>query len=264
MHFAKSTELTSVGTPGSYEGQIHPDWDIMGNANGGYTMAMFGRAALLASGRRDVISVSAHFLSPGIAGPIHVDVESIKDGKRFATSRVDLGNSERTMLTGSVITGDLDDGVGPELITATPPEIPDPDSCIRSEPAEFFPPPFVAQIDQRTDPATAQGTKPGPVIRGWMRLLDDEPMDTLALLLASDSMAPTVFNTDLEPNWVPTIQMTIHIRRRPAQTKWLLLESTTRFVTGGMFEVDNTIWNEDGEVLAHSRQLQLLGLNHTG
>ena len=40
-------------------------------------MAMFARAALMASDRRDIISVSAHFLSPGLAGPITIDVESI-------------------------------------------------------------------------------------------------------------------------------------------------------------------------------------------
>ena len=41
----------------------------MGNADGGYLMALLGRAALLESGRRDAISVSAHFLSPGNLGP---------------------------------------------------------------------------------------------------------------------------------------------------------------------------------------------------
>ena len=161
MHFANATKLeVCTDSKRRYSGEIKPGWDILGNANGGYTMAMFARAALMASERCDVISVSAHFLSPGVPGPITVDVDAMKDGKRFATSRVDLGSSERTMLTGTVITGDLDDGVGPELITAAPPNLPPPDECVRSEPSEFFPPPFVGQIDQRIDPATALGTKP--------------------------------------------------------------------------------------------------------
>ena len=261
MHFAQATALSRIGETRRFRGEIHPGWDIMGNANGGYTMAMFARAALLQSQRRDVISVSAHFLSPGVAGPIEVDVAPVKDGRRFATSRVGL-SGEKTMLTGTVITGDLDDGTGPELIIGTPPDVPPPESCTRVVSNGVFPPPFVDRIEQRIDPATTPEAKPGPAVRGWVRLLDDEPLDTLALVLASDCLPPTVFNTDLEPNWVPTVQMTIHVRNRP-NTSWLLLDSHTRFITGGMFEVDNTIFDEDGVVLAHSRQLQLLGLAHT-
>lgn len=261
MRFADATALSATDDRDKFHGEIQPGWDIVGNANGGYTMAMFARAALLRSGRSDVISISAHFLAPGVVGPIAVTADPIKEGKRFATTRVDLANDERTMLSGTVITGNLDDGEGPSLITATAPEIPTPESCIRTVSDEFFPPPFVDRIDQRIDPATAMGEQPGPIVRGWMRLLDDEPMDTLALVMASDSLPPTVFNTHLEPSWVPTVQMTIHIRNRPT-TEWILLDSHTRFVTGGMFEVDNTVFDQNGEVLAHSRQLQLLGLAH--
>ena len=78
MHFANSTKLHPTETATRYSGEIRPGWDVLGNANGGYTMAMFGRAALMATERREVISVSAHFLSPGLAGPIQVDVETIK------------------------------------------------------------------------------------------------------------------------------------------------------------------------------------------
>ncbi len=262
MLFGEATALSADHTiADTFHGHIQPGWDIVGNANGGYTMAMFARGALLHSGRRDVISVSAHFLAPGVVGPITVVADPIKSGKRFATTRIDLANAERTMLSGTVITGDLDNGSGPDLISATPPDIPAPGNCVRTVSADFFPPPFVDRIEQRIDPSTAMGTTPGPEVRGWMKLLDDEPLDTLALVLASDSLPPTVFNTHLEPSWVPTVQMTIHIRNRPT-TEWILLDSHTRVVTGGMFEVDNTIFDEDGTVLAHSRQLQLLGLAH--
>ena len=246
----------------SYVGEIQPGWDIVGNANGGYLMSLFARAALLDSARPDIISVSAHFLAPGKPGSVEALVTPIKDGKRFNTSRVELGTSTRTYLSGTVITGDLDQGEGPELITTSAPQIAKPDDCIRVVASGSFPPPFSDRIDQRLDPTTTMDAKPGPVVRGWMRLLDDEPIDVLTLVLASDSQPPTVFNTDLEPNWVPTVQMTVHIRQRP-KTKWLLLNSETRFVSGGMFEVDNTVFDEEGHILAHSRQLQLLGLAHT-
>lgn len=261
MLFGDATALSAGATDNTFDGQIQPGWDILGNANGGYTMAMFARAALMSSERRDVISVSAHFLAPGKVGQVTAVTDPIKAGKRFATTRVELSSTERTVLSGTVITGDLDDGDGPELITATAPDIAPPSECIRTVSNGDFPPPFMNRIEQRIDPETVLGTHPGPFIRGWTRLLNGEPLDTLALVMASDSMPPTVFNTNLAPSWVPTVQMTIHIRNRPT-TEWLLLDSHTRFITGGMFEVDNTIFDEHGTVLAHSRQLQLLGLAH--
>jgi hypothetical protein len=52
--FAKATAVSSVGDEGArhYEAEIHPGWDIGGNANGGYLMAIAGRAMTEAVGRR--------------------------------------------------------------------------------------------------------------------------------------------------------------------------------------------------------------------
>lgn len=262
LRFAQATALTPTADANNFTGSIAEGWDIVGNTNGGYMMALFARAALVATGRRDIISVSAHFLSPGRVGPVTVSVEPIKDGKRFATSRVELRSLEKTLLSGTVITGDLDDGEGPTLITSSAPEVAPIDECERVVATDLFPPPFVDRIDQRIDPATALGAPNEPRIQGWVQLDDGTPLDTVGLVLASDCMPPTVFNTDLGASWVPTVQMTIHIRNRPTSDAMKLV-SETRVITGGMFEVDNTIYDTAGTVLAQSRQLQLLGLAHT-
>lgn len=253
--FANATALS--GANGVFDGQIVDGWDIAGNANGGYLMALFARAALLETGRPDVISVSAQFLSPGKAGAVSAVSETLKSGRMFATSRVDLRGPEKTLLTGTVITGDLDDGDGPEMILGTPPELPAPEVCPRTEPGELFPPPFMGKIEQRIHPLDTPFDKNGPNIRGWFRLLDDEPMDTLAAVLASDNFPPTVFNTDLPVGWVPTVQMTVHIRNRPT-TPWLKLDTRTRFIQRGYFEVDADIYDANDMIVAQSRQLQLI------
>lgn len=51
--------------------------------------------------------------------------------------------------------------------------------------------------------------------------------------------------------------MTVHLRNRPT-TDWLMVEAVTRFVQNGMFETDATIFGDDGQIVAHSRQLQLI------
>lgn len=259
LRFTQASAITNTDDPNVFTGEIAQGWDIVGNTNGGYMMAMFARAALESSGRKDIISVSAHFLSPGRVGPVTARVEPIKQGKRFATSRVDLLSPDKTLLSGTVITGDLDDGEGPTRISAVAPDVPPLDECIRVVGTELFPPPFVDRIDQRIDPATSLGSINEPRIQGRVLLDDGEPLDTIGLVFASDCMPPTVFNTDLGAAWVPTVQMTIHIRNRPTSNEMLLV-SESRVIDGGMFEVDNTIFDTTGTVLAQSRQLQLLGL----
>lgn len=253
--FAEASALTKRA--GEYAGVIAEGWDITGNANGGYLMAMQARAALLESERRDVISVSAHFLSPGRPGPVWARSEMLKSGRRFATSRVDLRGPDKVLLSGTVITGDLDDGQGPELILGEAPDLPPPEDCELTVPSDPFPPPFMARIEQRLHPGDSLGSRNGPSIRGWFRLLDGEPLDTLAVILAADNFPPTVFNTDLPIGWVPTVQMTVHVRRRPT-TAWLKLDTRTRFVQNGLFEVDANIFDEHDRIVAQSRQLQLI------
>ena len=53
---------------GRYATQIAEGWDIGGNSNGGYLLAVLSRALRDASGRPDAVSVTAHYLSPGRAG----------------------------------------------------------------------------------------------------------------------------------------------------------------------------------------------------
>ena len=53
-------------------------------------------------------------------------------------------------------------------------------------------------------------------LRGWFRLPDDQPLDTLALVLATDAYPPTIFNADLPVAWTPTVELTAHVRARPA------------------------------------------------
>ena len=92
---------------------------------------------------------------------------------------------------------------------------------------------------------------------GWFRLRDSEPIDTLGLLLAVDAFPPTAFNARLPVAWTPTIELTAHVRARPAPG-WLRCVFTTRFVTGGFLEEDGELWDASGHLVAQSRQLALV------
>jgi hypothetical protein len=95
------------------------------------------------------------------------------------------------------------------------------------------------------------------LVRGWFGFADGRPVDTLALLLAADAFPPAVFNLGLPRGWVPTVELTVHIRGVPAPGP-LRCQFRTRFVTGGALEEDSEVWDSAGQLVAISRQYGLL------
>ena len=75
----------------------------------------------------------------------------------------------------------------------------------------------------------------------------------LTLLLAVDAMPPTMFELGLM-GWAPTLELTAHVRARPAPG-WLRLRHETWNFAGGMFEEDCEVWDSSGRLVAQSRQL---------
>jgi hypothetical protein len=222
---------------------------------------MATRALAGATGRPDPVTVTAHYLSPGRPGSVRIVTQIIKEGKRFATGTATMFSGTRPLLAVLGTLGDLSRAEGPELIEGAPPELPAPEDCVRVQPAGTFPPPFMGQVDLRLHPddaAFAIGHRSGqPLMRGWFRLPGAEPVDTLALLCAVDAFPPTVFNARLPIAWTPTVELTAHIRARPAPG-WLRCRFATRFVSAGFLEEDGEVWDSAGRLVGQSRQLALV------
>jgi acyl-CoA thioesterase len=257
--FASASAVTHLGG-GRYAATVPPGWDIMGNADGGYLMAIAARAAADAAERPDPVTVTAHFMRPTGASDVTVETEVLRAGRRFSVVRSTMHSD--TMLVAVLGTyGDLDDSDHVDRLESGPPDLPPPEDCVQMEPTETFPPPFMGQVDLRLDPADSvftTGVPSGrPRVQGWFRLLDDEPLSTMALLMAADAFPPTIFNANLPIAWTPTIELTAHVRARP-QPGWLRCVFTTRFITGGFLEEDGELWDESGRLVAQSRQLALI------
>jgi acyl-coenzyme A thioesterase PaaI-like protein len=246
-----------------WQAEIPPGWDIGGNANGGYLLAIGARALVAATGRPDPVSVTGHFLSPGHPGPVDVSTTVHKEGRRFATATAQLEAGGRPLLAVLGTCGDLSDHPDDLLVDGAPPDLPPPDDCLLVVATDTFPPPFMGKVELRLHPEDAgfaTGTRSGVArVRGWFRLPHDEPVDTVTLVCALDAFPPTIFNTDLPVGWVPTVELTTHVRARP-DPGWLRCRFTTRYVTGGFLEVDGDIWDGRDRLVAQSRQLALVPL----
>jgi acyl-coenzyme A thioesterase PaaI-like protein len=258
--FADATAVSRVGD-GTYTAAVEPGWDIAGNANGGYLLAIGARALLDATGRPDPVSVTGHYLSPGTPGPLDVETELVKEGRRFATARALLRAAGRPVLAALGTVGDLAEPPGALLVDGRPPDLPSLESCVHVVGTDTFPPPFNRRVELHLHPEDVafgpDGRSGIPRVRGWFRLPHDEPVDTVALLCALDAFPPTIFNTDLPVGWAPTVELTCHVRARPAPGP-LRCRFTTRFVTGGFLEEDGEIWDGDGRLVAQSRQIALV------
>ena len=260
MSFREATSIEPIGE-GRYAATIVEGWDIAGNANGGYLLAIAGRAITSATGKPDPVTITGHYLAPGHPGPIQVDVAVHRDGRRHATASATVTADGRPLLVVLATTTDLRTADGPERIDSTPPPIPEPDECVAVVASDTFPPPFMGRVQLRLHPDDATfGSRPhhgAPRMRGWFRLADDEPVDSLGLVLATDAFPPTIFNADLPVAWTPTVELTSHVRGL-ATPGWLRCSFATHFITGGYLEEEGEIWDTDGRLIAQSRQLALV------
>ena len=262
MSFREASAVT--GGPGRWSANLAEGWDIFGVTNGGYLMSVATRAMAGQSAGRRVISATGSYLNPASAGPVEIDVEELKTGRTLSTLRATIRTTDKTLAYVTAVFADPTRPVHEQnLVLATPPELPPPDQCIRALPSPTgpLPPPFVGNVDLRIHPEDARalvGDKTGvPEMRGWLRLLDDEPFDMHAVVLATDAFPPAIFNADLTVGWTPTVDLTVQVRD-PSPRGWLACRFSTRFVTDGLLEEDGEIWDEMGNPVALSRQLALV------
>lgn len=250
----------------TFAGRVHPGWDIMGNANGGYLMALAGRALAEATGRPDCVTLTAHFLAPCPATDIEIVVTPVRSGRRFATAiaemRATIDGRSKQVLHVLATMGDLaTDPGGPTVAVHTQPPITPFEDCVmlsKTSVNDFAH--IHGRLATRGEPADI-GFRDGhpsgtAVMRGWFGFADGRPVDTRALLLASDAFPPAVFNLDVGTNWVPTVEMTVHIRAVPAPGP-VACHFSTRFLQNGLLEEDGEIWDSTGRLVAQSRQLAL-------
>ena len=261
MSFLQATAVDSREHP--YTAEIHPGWDVVGHANGGYLMAIGARAMAATAGQPHPVSVTAHYLSPGRPGPVTIDPQIVKAGRRLTTVRATLQSSAKPLIEMLGSFADLKRIEGPVRVDASPPDLPPPAQCPRvlPDPEAGFPPAMMARVDLRLHPEDARclaGNPSGePLLRGWIKLPGDEPIDVFGLLLATDAFPPTIFNANLPIAWAPTVELTAHIRGLP-ETGWLRCRFSTRFISGGMLEEDGEVWDASGRLVAQSRQLALM------
>ena len=114
------------------------------------------------------------------------------------------------------------------------------------------------RVDYRlaSRPGWVDGKPSGdPTVELWQRLADGREIDLPGLAFLCDAYAPPVL--ELGDLASMTVQLTVHMHRRPVPG-WIATRLTTRHVINGYHEEDCELWDEDGNLVAQSRQLAIL------
>ncbi|MDT9680529.1 thioesterase family protein [Streptomyces sp. TRM76323] len=262
--FDRDTAVT-LRAPGVYDTDLSADWTIFGVVNGGYLLALLGRALGDALPHPHPFSVSAHYLAPSLPGPAVIRTETVRAGRTLSTGQASLfqyaqDGTETERIRVLATYGDLDALPDDVRTGAKPPAIPPYEHCFGPADAPT-PLPGSAEItrllDVKLDPETigwAVGAPSGKgEVRAWFGLADGRDPDPLSLLLTVDALPPTAFDLGLK-GWTPTVELTVHVRCRPAPGP-LRVSITTRNLAGGFLEEDAEVWDSADRLVAQSRQL---------
>jgi hypothetical protein len=257
--FDDAIAVRSLGD-GRYDSPIHNGWDILGNANGGYLLAIVAEAMKSESGRRDPITITAHYLSPGLVGDASTQVSVVKQGRRFSTMEATLQRDGKDVIRVIGTFGDVDTDDLATTLTLTRPDIAPYEECLHRAGGEGVPA-IMTKVPIRIHPEDAGfgvGEPSGTaIVRGWVEFADGRPHDTVSLLLAADAFPPPIFNLGIHTGWVPTVELTVHIFGRPAPGP-VSCSFATHVIQSGMLEEDGAVWDSRGVLVATSRQLALV------
>ncbi|MFI0367660.1 thioesterase family protein [Actinomadura sp. 1N219] len=253
--FGAATAVEPMGE-GRYEAVLDAGYGMAEAINGGYLMAVLGRAAVAASPHAHPVSTAVNFHRVARPGPAEVIVEPRKEGRTAATSRVVLVQDGRPAADALITTATLDAAAEPAWTGAEPTGLPPLEEC-----TEFQPPTgsrgFADQVDMRFDRSTMgwlDGRPSGrPEVRAWFRLRDGYQPDAYALALAVDALPPVALNLGAQ-GWAPTVELTWHMRAVPAPG-WLAVHGSGRVLAGGWFDEEVEVWDTAGRLVAQSRQL---------
>ena len=161
LSFDAATAVVPTEDPHLFETTIHELWTVGDKPNGGYLLALLGRAAL-AAGRSDasrgweVVSSSITYLRPPDLGPATVRTTLLRNGRSAAHVRAVLVQEGTELVDAVFVLGEVPAKATARYDAIEPLRAPEPEQCVRLPPRM----PggvhvgIMEVLDLRLDPAT--------------------------------------------------------------------------------------------------------------
>ncbi|KQY59518.1 hypothetical protein ASD11_08135 [Aeromicrobium sp. Root495] len=250
---------------GLFHLELTAEWNTPnGTANGGYVLAILLRAVLdhaevVGIAHPDPLTASVSYFKPPTPGPAAVEVQTLRDGRRISVHQASLVQDGATVVHAVISLHDWDASGDAQNTPHPAPDVPRPEDCVDlagSIPAGAVP--IVDRYETRAPqvPGWLAGTPSGETEAVvWIRPRDERPIDSLAAGAIVDAYPPVT--AEIGHLASATVQLTVHFRGR-ADTAWSLMHVTTRHVIDGYHDEDVELWDDQGRLVAQSRQLAIL------
>ena len=255
----------------TFDVDVDPAWTIgPGKPNGGYLLAILGRAAVeavAAAGGTQPFVVAAnvtYVASPAVA-PAVAEVEVLRVGRTASQVRARLVQDGNVAVDAMFTLGRLEPDSSPWWGEVPPVDLaPVEDAPVRAMPAGSQTPnagPTIRErVEIRFDPSSTAFTTGTPSgrgeLKGWLRFVDGRDHDPLSLLFACDAFPPATFDLVMT-GWVPTLNLTAYVRAVPAPGP-LRMRFRAGVVQDGFADEVMEIWDQAGRLVAQSTQLTAL------
>lgn len=240
---------------------VSDDWSTPnGTANGGYVLALVLHAASAESPLPDPLTASITYFRPPTVGAATVEITPLRIGRRVATFEATLRQDDAPIVHAVISFHDAGATGDAQHTPHQRPPYADPDDCVdvmTAIPAGSVP--IIDRFDFRHDrvPGWMTGEPSGDTSATyWVRPKDGRPIDALAAAVLVDAYPPVT--AEIGHLLSATVQLTIYFRRRLATTSWVLSHVITRHVIDGYHDEEVELWDDDGHLVAQSRQLALL------
>ncbi len=268
-HFDAATAVRPRSDGRSFDVDLDAAWTIgPDKPNGGYLLAILGRAALAAVAsaggtQPHVVAANVSYVSSPSVGPATAEVDVLRVGRTASQARARLVQGGAVTVDAMFTLGRLAEGSSPWWGDVPPVELVDEDQApARSMPARDpdAGPSIRDRVSIRFDPSVglfATGRSSGSgVLKGWMRFVDGREPDPLSLLFAVDGFPPATFEL-VATGWVPTLNLTVSVRPVPAPGP-LRLHFRVGVVQDGFADEVMEVWDAAGRLVAQSSQLTAL------
>jgi acyl-CoA thioesterase len=253
--------------PGRFHAEIPDAWKVM-YVFGGVSMYAALRAMQEALDRPELplVTANAIFLAPVPPGPITIDVDVLRDGRRASQVAADLrvpGGDGPALRVHGVFGMAHDTDLTYSEVRF--PEVPRPDA-LPPPPVPERPNPFgEINFHKQTDwkPVSPLDEPGVGHFMSWVRLLEGEP-DLLALAVHGDVLGPAVgraIGPRDEPFMVLSLEIGIRFVRVPA-TPWVLQEIEAWHIGDGYATGPARLWDEEGRLCAIATQTAHLRTFH--
>jgi acyl-CoA thioesterase len=244
---------------GVFEASVDERFNVLRGPHGGYIAAMMLRALAETVGdaARTPRSLTLYYPAAPAGGPATISCALERSGRSMTTVSGRLEQDGKpAVLALAAFSADWPKTV--EFDNSERPDAPDPDELPQLDRGGLVPP-FTQFFDFRPVVGDEWFTgSPRAVSGGWMRLLEDHPLDAPLVAALADAWPPAIFPTATAPVAAPTIELTVHFRAPlPAAGEWVLGVFESRVGRDGFFEEDGTLWSREGELICQSRQLAL-------